>query len=116
NFREDLLDGEVKYYTNGRLNCTGNYRGLNRSYDYDTVMVTNPETGAQSLVPVPTYKGSLRHGMWRFYDVESGRLLREEDYQVDELVYHKDYLSKADSAYYEKRRATLPHNTNNNYT
>lgn len=117
NFRDDILDGEVKYYTAGRLTCTGNYRGLNRKQEMDTVVVVDPVSGDESLVSVPTYKGSLRHGMWKFYDPQTGKLVREEDYQVDDLVYHKDFdVAKEDSTYIKKREEKMPHNTKNQYT
>lgn len=110
NFKNDVLDGQVKYFEKGRLICMGFYRGLNPSRPFDTIMVEDPGTGAQVLRVVATEKGTMRHGMWRFYDADNGRLTREEDYQIDEIVYKKDFpLSKDDSAYYEKRNAKLPH-------
>ena len=40
----------------------------------------------------------MRHGLWKFYDPQTGKLLKEEEYQVDELVYsHRFNLTKADS-------------------
>lgn len=110
NFKNDVLDGQVKYFEKGHLICMGVYRGLNPAREFDTVMVENPETGAQVLRVVPTERGTVRHGSWRFYDADNGRLTREEEYQIDELVYKKDFpLSKEDSAYYEKRNVKLPH-------
>ena len=43
-FRNNVLDGEAKYYENGRLTCIGYYRGLNPQYPFDTFYVTDPET------------------------------------------------------------------------
>jgi hypothetical protein len=111
NFRNDLLDGEVKYFDKGRLNAVGRYRGLNPERRTDTVIVEDPETGLQMLRSVPVDHSSVRHGMWRFYDVQNGRLTREEEYQIDSLIYSKDFpMSKADSLYYQKRDKGLPHN------
>lgn len=117
NYRNDALDGEVKYYYEGHLTSVGHYRGLNPDNLYDTIVVVDPVTGAESLRPVLNDKGSLKHGNWKFYDEETGRLIREEEYQVDELVLRKDYpMSKADSIFYARRDANLPHNKKVNYT
>jgi hypothetical protein len=110
-FRNNTLDGEVKYFEEGRLTAVGNYRGLNQDRTTDTIMVEHPLTGEQSLVAVSTERGSLRHGKWRFYDAESGRLIKEEEYQVDNLISSRDFtMSHQDSLYYYHRAAKLPHN------
>lgn len=116
-FRNNILDGEVKYYENGRLTCIGYYRGLNPQYPFDTFFVIDPETHKEVRRIIPTERSTLRHGTWRFYDADNGRLLREEDYQVDELIYHKDYpMTKADSLRYIKRETLMPHNKKRIYT
>lgn len=109
-FRNDVLDGEVKYFEAGVLACVGHYRGLNPDREYDTIIVTSPLTGLEKLVPVRTDRGALRHGLWRFYDPMNGRLIREEEYQIDELVDQKSFgLTKEDSLYYQKQIRSLPH-------
>ncbi len=113
NYKYNVLDGEVKYFEKGRLTCIGHYRGLNPKVAIDTFYVEHPETGLEYMVAVPTERGTVRHGLWRFYDELSGRLIREEQYQIDELIYKKDFaLSSADSVYYQKRIQMLPHNKN----
>lgn len=112
-FKYNVRDGEAKYFDNGQLTCVGHYRGLNPKVALDTVNIIDPITGDEKLVSVPTERGSVRHGSWRFYDELSGRLIREEQYQVDELIYKKDFsISPADSAFYQKRNAILPHRSN----
>lgn len=116
NFKNNTLDGEVKYFDKGRLTVSGNYKGLNPDYAYDTFVVVHPVTGAEELRSIATDRGSLRHGMWRYYDSQTGRLVREEDYQVDEMVYSKEFaMTKADSLYYQKRTLALPHNRKTHY-
>ncbi len=111
NYRFDVLHGEVKYFEQGSLTCVGHYRGLNPSQAYDTVLVIHPVTGEEKLVGVPSEKGSVRHGVWRFYDAQNGRLIREDDYQIDELLHSKTFgLTTADSAYYRSREKNMPHN------
>lgn len=109
-YRNDVLDGEVKYFEQGQLVCVGHYRGLNPATPYDTILITHPVTGEEKLVQVATERLTVRHGLWRFYDPLTGRLTKEEEYQVDELIYRNEFrLSKDDSLYYQKRNALLPH-------
>ncbi len=109
-FRGDVKDGEAKYFIGGRLIAVGPYRGLNPAREYDTVLVTNAVTGEEKPVQVRTDRGSLRHGLWRFYDEQNGRLTREVEYQVDEVVYQRSFLlTREDSTYYEQRTKKLPH-------
>lgn len=114
-YRDDVLDGEVKYFENGYLTCVGHYRGLNPRQKFDTIIVADPITGLEKLVSVSTDRGALRHGTWRYYDPQTGRLIKEEEYQVDDLIGEKTFgLTKEDSTYYQKRVRTLPHVKNGN--
>lgn len=109
-FRNDVKDGEAKYFQGGRLIAVGPYRGLNPAREYDTVLVTNAVTGEEKPVRVRTDRGSLRHGLWRFYDEQTGRLNREVEFQVDEVVYQKTFLlTREDSSYYQRYTQKLPH-------
>jgi len=114
NYKKGVLNGEVQYYTKGRLSCIGHYRGLNPDNKLDSVWVTDPVTYADTLVIIPSERGSLRHGSWRYYDPMSGKLIREEEYQIDNLIAERDYefVSRSDSAIIEQRKASLPHMTN----
>ncbi len=115
-YRNNVLDGEVKYFEQGRLTCIGHYRGLNPDQPYDTIYVEHPITGVEKLTIIPTDRGTLRHGTWRYYDVVTGRLIREEEYQIDELLSRQEFkIADADSAYYELRNKRLPHNTGTIY-
>jgi antitoxin component YwqK of YwqJK toxin-antitoxin module len=110
-YRDNVLNGEVKYYDMGRLSVVGHYRGLNPAGLYDTFYVTDPVTNDEVRRIFPADKGSLRHGLWQYFDTQTGRMVREEDYQVDDLLYRKDYpMSKQDSLYYQQREKNLPHN------
>jgi hypothetical protein len=116
-FKNNVLDGEAKYYENGRVNCIGYYRGLNPAHAFDTVFVTDPATHNEITRIIPTERGTMKHGTWRFYDVDNGRLTREEDYQVDEMVFARDFpYSKADSAAMLKKEQKMPHSKNKVYT
>lgn len=90
NYRYGALDGESKYYTRGKHTVTGHYKALNPSYPIDTIIVEDPVSGAQQLVPVKSDVGTVRHGLWKYYHELTGELIRIEEYQVDELIYAKD--------------------------
>lgn len=110
NFKKDFFDGEVKYFTNGQVAVIGLYRALNPDVVIDTIMVEEPVTGEQFLVPVFADRGTVRHGTWRFYNEHTGSIQKVEEYQVDSLIYEEYFtMSKADSLYYEKRNKNLPH-------
>lgn len=111
NFRHNVRDGEAQYFENGRLTALGHFRGLNPNVPMDTFMLTDVITGEEKLMITPTERGSVRHGTWRFYDELSGRLIKEEQYQMDQLISsHEFRFSAGDSAYYEQRNRSLPHN------
>ncbi len=112
-FRNNVLDGEVRYYDQGRLYCVGYYRGLNPGKAFDTIVVTHPVTHEEQYKVVSTDQGALRHGNWSYYDPYNGRLIKEEEYQVDELIYKKEYdvSAAADSLLKKKRAEVMPHNT-----
>ena len=92
------------------MSCVGVYRGLNPSQQYDSIVIVDPVSGEQKLVGVASEVGTVKHGMWYFYDNETGRMNREEEYQIDVMIHAKNYpYSKADSIYYNKRNTGLPH-------
>ncbi len=115
-YRNNVLDGEVKYYDKGQLTCIGHYRGLNPETKYDTIMVVHPVTGEESLRAVESDRGTTRHGLWQFFDPQTGKLIKEEEYQVDDLVYSRRFdLTKADSLATQAHIKELPHNQGKEY-
>lgn len=99
NYQNGVLNGTAQYYEEGHLSCIGNYRGLNQNQTYDSIWVTDPTTLIDSMVVLPTEIGHTKHGIWRYYNINTGHLMREEEYQVDYLIYEKDfrYISTEDS-------------------
>jgi len=99
NFNKGVLNGTSQYYESGKLVCIGNYRGLNQDKKIDSIWVTNPDTYADTLVAVPTEKGFTKHGIWRYYDPYTGQMVKEQEFQVDNLIYEKKYsfMTKTDS-------------------
>lgn len=116
NYANDFLSGVVKYYSKGQLACVGNYLALNTSSPYDSVLIEDPVTGAQSFVRIPSSWGTVRHGMWHYYEPLTGRLIRDVEYQVDNIIYTKEYpYTKEDTVYYQKRAKNLPHKKQDKY-
>ncbi len=110
-YKANALDGESRYYENGRLTTVGNYRGLNPDQPFDTIWVVHPVTGAERKVVISTDRGATRHGIWLYYDPESGRPTLEEEYQVDELIRTRNMgVAKEDSAAFLQKVGKLPHN------
>jgi hypothetical protein len=112
NFYHGVLNGTSQYYERGKLVCIGNYRGLNQTQKYDSIWVTDPISQIDSMVVVPTEMGYTKHGTWRYYDAMTGQLTREEEYQVDNLIFEREYhhISKTDSLQMERKAANFPHN------
>jgi len=111
-FHSGLLNGTSQYFEKGKLVCSGNYKSLNPNQKLDSFWVTNPITMYDTLIIVPTWKGSVKNGLWRYYDPETGQLTSEETYQYDMLIDKKDfhYTSKRDSLRIMEQIHNLPHN------
>jgi len=100
-YKDDILNGEARYFEKGKLTCIGHYRGINHYSLYDTIVVVDPVNGSEHQRALLAEKGTQRHGSWKYYDPQTGRLLKEEEYQVDNLIYKKEYAAaKIDSTVY----------------
>ncbi len=111
-YSRGVLNGVAQYYENGRLICIGNYCGSFSPNKYDSIWVTKADTYEDTLVAVPTELGYTKYGQWRSYDATTGQLTREEEYQVDNLIYEKAVSSyhETDSIRIKQRNDNLPHN------
>src|SRR5690606_38520925 len=110
NYKKGYFDGEVKYFTKGQVTVIGLYRALNPDVLVDTIMVEDPVTGAQQLVPIYSNTRTVRHGTWRAYNERTDAIERVEEYKVDSLIYEEYFeLSKAARLYDDRRNKNLPH-------
>lgn len=115
-FKNGVLDGEAQYFENGALECTGHYRGLSSRYAFDTIYVVDPVTDVETRRILPTERGTVKHGLWRYYDPRSGRLIREMDFQLGEVIASQEFsIAPVDSAWYKAREQSLPHNQKHIY-
>lgn len=116
-YRNGVLDGEAKYFENGQLYCVGNYRGLGPVSSIDTIIVVDPETYEEDYKGITSMSGTMRHGIWRYYDPESGILIREEEYVSDDLIYKQVFYNQSaiDSIKRQRHLEKLPHNQKTRY-
>jgi hypothetical protein len=75
NYRNNLKYGEARYFDNGALICVGNYYALNATHKYDTILVESGNGNDWKTVVVPSMLGSVRHGLWTFYDPKRKKLI-----------------------------------------
>lgn len=110
-FKQGVRDGEARYFENGKLYCIGHYLALRSKYEYDTVMVEDPVTNNFRPVVVKSQVGSVRHGLWTFFNPTTAAVDRVVEYQVDEVIYDRDYSNRdeTDSLAIELKTRSLPH-------
>ncbi|GBL36221.1 hypothetical protein EMGBS15_18160 [Filimonas sp.] len=113
NFKKGLKDGEARYYVEGGLYCIGNYLALNAKQLYDTVMVEDAVTNEFRPIKIKTDVGSIRHGMWTFYEPRTKQIKRVVEYQADDVVSDSSYntLTKTDSLFILAKMKSFPHVT-----
>lgn len=114
-YKNGMLHGEVKYFEMGKLYCTGNYLALDPQKKYDTIVVTDPETLLESYRVLSTESGSIRHGIWQYFDPQTGHMIRTEDYVGDELVFRKDFEVSEKENTQQNYQKNMPHNKKQNY-
>lgn len=108
-FKQGNKDGEARYYENGRLYCVANYLALRSQYAFDTIMVEQAITNELKPVIIKTQRGSVRHGFWTYYNSITGKITKIVEYQVDDIIYEKEYDATVDSTYIKQRGKSLPH-------
>ena len=81
-------DGFQQYYSPlGELLREENWRGYNPDAPYDTIAVYG--TGSNEIVDYKIVKAeqySVKQGMWKYYEPVTGRLLKTEEWERNNLV------------------------------
>ena len=81
-------DGLQQYYSPlGELLREENWRGYNPESPYDTIAVYG--TGSNEIIDYKIVKAeqySIKQGMWRYYEPVTGRLLKTEEWDRNNLV------------------------------
>jgi len=111
NYKQGIKSGEARYFDNGKLYCVGNYLALRSNYDYDTIYVEDPITNLDKPVRIKSESGFVKHGFWTYYNPMTTKVDRVIEYQVDELIYEKDYSLRAanDSLETSLKLKSMPH-------
>ena len=87
NYRWGFKDGVCKYYSmHGDLRLEQGWKALNPDKLYDTIDVEDPDKfNSYRQVVIKNEGAAIRHGVWKYYDSETGSLLRTETYVLGKL-------------------------------
>lgn len=87
NYRWGMKDGLAQYFSiHGNLRLEQNWVALNPDKPYDTLQVEDVDKlDSYRQVVVKNEGASIRHGIWKYYDISSGALLRSENYVLGKL-------------------------------
>jgi antitoxin component YwqK of YwqJK toxin-antitoxin module len=85
-YRWGNKDGNAQYFSNlGDLRMEQNWKALNPDKVYDTIMVEDVDKlETFHEVIVKNEGASLKHGLWKYYDV-NGALMKTENYVLGKL-------------------------------
>ena len=86
-YRWGLKDGVAQYFNiNGQLRLEQSWKALNPDKAYDTIQVEDlDKLNSYREVIVKNEGASLRHGAWKYYDAESGGVIKTEYYELGKL-------------------------------
>ena len=91
NFLHGGKDGLQQYFTYlGDLEREENWRGYNPDSPYDTIAIYG--TGSGEIIDYKIVKAepySVKHGEWKYYEPGTGRLIKKEDYDRNQLIVPK---------------------------
>lgn len=82
NYKYGGKDGEQQYFTMmGDLGRVESWKAYNPDAPYDTIAIYG--TGSNEIIDYKIVKAqqySVKHGTWKYYDPNTGRLIRSETY------------------------------------
>lgn len=87
NYKWGLKDGLCKYYSmHGDLRLEQAWKALNPDKIYDTIDVEDPDKfNSFRQVVIKNEGAAIKHGVWKYYDPETGSLMRSETYVLGKL-------------------------------
>lgn len=105
-YRWGLKDSVCRYYNkHGELRLEQRWKAINPDKPYDTLQVEDPDKfDTYRTVIIKNEGASVRHGLWKYYDPETGEIVRTESYVLGELQKEKRSAT-ADAA---KKEVTKP--------
>ncbi|WP_121354584.1 toxin-antitoxin system YwqK family antitoxin [Flavisolibacter nicotianae] len=101
NYRWGQKDGRCQYYNNMEdLIREESWRAIDPKNPYDTIPVTDP-TNPNKIIRFEVVKvesPSVKHGFWRYYDPNTGRVEKTEQWVLDKLKIKDDEETTAVAA------------------
>ena len=91
NYRWDFKDGKCLYFSkHGDLRLEQSWKALNPDKEFDTIQVEDPDKlDSYTQVIVKNEGAALKHGTWKYYDPETGAIIRTENYILGKLETEK---------------------------
>jgi hypothetical protein len=87
NYKWGLKDGICKYYSlHGDLRLEQGWKALNPDKEYDTIEVEDlDKLDSYRKVIVKNEGAALKHGVWKYYNPETGAIVKTESYTLGKL-------------------------------
>lgn len=87
NYKWGMKDGACQYFTiHGQLRLEQNWKAFNPDKPYDTLEIEDPDKlNSYKTVIVQNVGAAVKHGVWKYYDAETGTLIRTETYTLGKL-------------------------------
>jgi antitoxin component YwqK of YwqJK toxin-antitoxin module len=87
NYRWGLKDGQARYLNpDGTVRLEQSWKALNPDKVYDTIQVEDlDKLDSYHEVIIKNEGAALKHGTWRYYDPQTGRVSRTENYELGKL-------------------------------
>ncbi|MBV8251642.1 MAG: hypothetical protein JO154_03465 [Chitinophaga sp.] len=85
-YKNNVLNGYCKYFFNdGKKSAEGLYVSTEIPGQKDTIMVVDLQSGVEKPVEIVREGNSVRQGLWKVYDEETGHMVKEY-YRMGEQV------------------------------
>lgn len=85
-FRFGYKDGSCLYYNLNGLVREENWKATDPKYPYDTVDVPDLKTDTVYRRIVKVESSTVKQGTWKYYNPQTGALMKTEEYILDQLV------------------------------
>lgn len=87
NYKWGFKDGICRYYSmHGDLRLEQSWKALNPDKLYDTIDIEDPDKlDSYRTVVIKNEGAAIRHGVWKYYNTETGALQRTETYTLGKL-------------------------------
>lgn len=88
NYRWGQKDGRCEYFNNAEdLVRVESWRAIDPTNPYDTIPVTDPKNPYKIIryEVIKVESPSVKHGFWRYYDPNTGRVEKSEQWVLDKL-------------------------------